>query len=177
MEESKWEKDNTPYLVFPCRKCKQFSYVKTSQKTKRCLRCGYSHFVKDIIGGGEIVYGMTAAVEGVKKRQNEILLNKAAKKLEFRSENDYILTLNGPKENLTISNNGNKELEFTNKFIDILIELSKSYKEFPRYLIEIMADNYAIPQPELSLLIRHFREKGILTISSSKAYYYKVNFK
>ena len=88
MEENTFDKDKTPYLVFACKKCQQFSYVKTSQATKKCLRCGRSHRVKSILGEGEIVYGMTLAVNTVKRNQNQLTFP------EFRSQGDFIINSN-----------------------------------------------------------------------------------
>ena len=88
MEEIAFKKDESPYLVFTCKKCRQYSYVKTTQKTKKCLRCGRTHQVKDILSLGEIIYGMTAAVEVVKQKQTELAIP------EFRSEGDFVVITN-----------------------------------------------------------------------------------
>ena len=65
MEEAAFKKDETPYLIYESSKCRQFMYVKTTQKGKKCLRCGRTHVVSKIIDSGEIVYGMSAAVAEV----------------------------------------------------------------------------------------------------------------
>ncbi|MCK4859155.1 MAG: hypothetical protein KAS87_01200, partial [Candidatus Omnitrophica bacterium] len=88
MEEIAFKKDETPYLVFVCKKCRQYSYVKTVQKTKKCLRCGRTHQVKDILNLGEIVSGMTEAVNTVKRKQTELAIP------EFRSEGDFVVATN-----------------------------------------------------------------------------------
>lgn len=54
MEDTAWKKDETPYLVFACRKCRQYTYVKTTQKSKKCARCRRTHTVSDIMGSGEV---------------------------------------------------------------------------------------------------------------------------
>ena len=41
-------------------------YAKTTQKTKKCLRCGCSHKVSTVINSGVIVKRMTEAVNMVK---------------------------------------------------------------------------------------------------------------
>ena len=86
MEDVGFKKNETPYLVFACKKCKEFSYVKTIQKTKKCLRCGKTHQVRDILNKGEVVNGMTEAVNAVKRKQNEIAIP------EFRSGGDFVIT-------------------------------------------------------------------------------------
>ena len=72
IEEIAWKKDETPYIVFSCSKCKQFTYTKTTQKLKKCVRCGRTHIVANIEEQGEIVYGISKAVELVKIKQNEM---------------------------------------------------------------------------------------------------------
>jgi len=57
-------------------KCKQYLYVKTSQKAKRCLRCGQYHKISSIINSGEIVKGLSEAVDAVKTRQNELAIKE-----------------------------------------------------------------------------------------------------
>lgn len=167
------EKDETPYLIFACRKCQQFSYVKTSQKTKKCLRCGHSHQVKSIMDEGEIVYGMTLAVNTVKKKQNKLAIP------EFRSQNDFIIdtksTLNNTKtlsySKGKISNQPDNNL----KFKILLLKLSKLYRKFPAYMIEIMAEDSGIPSQEIPLLIKMFKKMGFLILLKDEEFYYKIS--
>ena len=88
MEEIAIKKDETPYLIFACKKCKEYSYVKTTQKTKKCLRCGRTHQVQRILNDGEVVCGMTEAVNSVKRKQNELAIP------EFRSGSDFVVSIN-----------------------------------------------------------------------------------
>ena len=181
MEETAFKKDETPYLVFACKKCRQYSYVKTVQKTKKCLRCGRTHQVKDILGLGEVVSGMTAAVDYVKQKQNEIAIP------EFRSEGDFAVasnkfpTRNPPvkksKSKVILDKEGDKNAksDFTEQFNEVLLELSKLYGKFPRYMLEIMADNYGIPELELKLFIRSFKKQGILTVLKNESFYYQLD--
>ena len=89
MEEATFKKDENPYLIFECTKCKQFMYVKTTQKGKKCLRCGRTHTVSKIINSGEIVNGMTTAVEEVKKKQNEFGISALGHTPELRAFGDF----------------------------------------------------------------------------------------
>ena len=188
MEEIAFKKDESPYLVFTCKKCRQYSYVKTTQKTKKCLRCGRTHQVKDILGFGEVVYGMTAAVETVKQKQTELSIP------EFRSEGDFVVATNKfptrtpvkkskSKDLLDKDKNKNKDsdkindMDFIERFCEVLLELSKLYGKFPKYVIEIMADNYGIPAVELKLLINNFKKQGVLTVLKNENFYYKLNVK
>jgi len=180
MEEIAFKKDETPYLVFTCKKCRQYSYVKTTQKTKKCLRCGHTHQVKDLLGLGEVVYGMTAAVDTVKQKQTELAIP------EFRSEGDFFVATNKfpiripikkSKRKVLSDKDNNKNIDFKEPFSEILLELSKLYGKFPKYMLEIMAQNYGIPAVELKLLIKGFKKQGIITVLKNKDFYYQIDLK
>ena len=182
MEEIAFKKDETPYLVFTCKKCRQYSYVKTTQKTKKCLRCGSTHQVKDILGLGEIVYGMSAAVDSVKQKQTELAIP------EFRSEGDFVVATNKTPTRTRVKksiskvlsdkdNDNDKSLNFEARFTEVLLELSKLYGKFPKYILEIMADNYGIPALELKFLIKNFKKQEVLTVLKNENYYYHLEVK
>ena len=182
MEDIAFKKDESPYLVFTCKKCRQYSYVKTTQKTKKCLRCGRTHQVKDILGFGEVVYGMTAAVETVKQKQTELAIP------EFRSEGDFVVATNKFQTRTPIKRSKSKvlldkdkdndeSLDFKLQFSEVLLELSKLYGKFPKYVLEIMAENYGIPAVALKLLIKSFKNQGVLTVLKNENFYYKLNEK
>ena len=170
MEDIAIKKDETPYLVFACRKCYQFSYVKTVQKTKKCLRCGRTHQVRDILNDGEVVYGMTEAVNTVKRKQNELAIP------EFRSGSDFVVATNTiarPKNRVKALRNEDQEVDYEERFAEMLFELSKLYKRFPRYMLEIMAENYGIPAIELKTLITNAKKSEILTKNGDNDLYYR----
>ncbi len=175
MEEIGFKKDKTPYLIFACRKCQQFVYVKTTQKTKKCLRCGRSHQVKTLLDEGETVHGMTLAVNTVKRKQNELAIP------EFRSQNDFIIDTKSIHNNgLTFSyskqdNNHEQDIRF--KFKTLLLKLSKLYSKFPVYLIEIMAEDSGIPCQEIPRLIKKFKKKGFLIPIKDEQFYFKISQK
>ena len=182
MEEIAFKKDETPYLVFTCKKCRQYSYVKTTQKTKKCLRCGRTHQVKKVLGLGEVVYGMTAAVEAVKQKQSELAVP------EFRSEGDFVVASNKFPTRTPVKKNKRKVLmeidsdkninsDLKEQFSEILLELSKLYGKFPKYMLEIMAENYGIPALELKLLIKSFKKQGVLTVLKNEDFYYQLEVK
>ena len=186
MEETAFKKDETPYLVFTCKKCRQYSYVKTTQKTKKCLRCGRTHQVKDVISLGEVIHGMTAALDVVKQKQSELAIP------EFRSEGDFVVATNKFPTQAHVKNNikkvlsdgdrdndkdNDKSVDFEIRFIEVLLELSKLYGKFPKYILEIMADNYGIPALELKLLVKSFKKRGVLTVLKNENYYYQLEVK
>lgn len=173
VEKPVFKKDETPYLVFACIKCRQYSYVKSSQKTKKCLRCGCSHQVKDLLNRGEIVYGMSLAVNTVKKKQNELAVP------EFRSHNDFVIETNRnpkiPKSHSSSKTAYGNDLDNEIKFKSLLHNLSKMYRKFPAYMIEILAENSGIPKQELPLLIKEFKNKKFLIQLKEDDLYYKVS--
>jgi len=171
MEDIAIKKDEIPYLIFACKKCEQYSYVKTIQKTKKCLRCGRTHQVQGILTDGEVVFGMTEAVNTVKRKQNELATP------EFRSGSDFVVATNTiarPKSSVTVVRNEDQENDYEEKFMEMLLELSKRYKRYPKYLLEIMAENYGIPAIELNTLIRSAKKSGML-IKNDDDYYYSQN--
>ena len=168
MEDVAIKKDETPYLIFACKKCQQYSYVKTTQKTKKCLRCGRPHQVRDILNKGEVVYGMTEAVNAVKRKQNEIAIP------EFRSESDFVVATHDiirPTNRVKAIRNDDQEIEYGKKFSEMLFELSKLYKRFPKYMLEIMAEDYEIPAIKLKSLIKSAKRSGELIKNDDDTYY------
>ena len=65
-------------------------------------------------------------------------------------------------------------MNFKEQFIEVLLELSKLYGKFPKYMLEIMADNYGIPALELKVLIKSFKKQKILTVLKNENFYYQV---
>ena len=179
MEDLAFKKDETPYLIFACSKCEEFSYVKTTQKTKKCLRCGRTHQVRNILNDGEVVNGMTETVNTVKRKQNEIAIP------EFRSGSDFVIATHSGirpnsfrlKSNVIELKEGDQEIDYSGKFNDMLLELSKLYKRFPEYLLEIKTDDYGIPKSELMFLIRNAIESGDLIKNEGDDKYYRYRKK
>ena len=172
MEETVIKKDETPYIIFACKKCQQYSYVKTVQKTKKCLRCGRTHQVREILVDGEIVYGMTEAVNAVKRKQNELSTP------EFRSESDFVVATNAivrPKNKIKVIKDEDQKIDYGQKFTNMLFELSKLYKRFPSYMLEIMCKDYGIPVIELKTLIRSAKKSRMLIKNGDDDMYYKLN--
>lgn len=164
MEEIAWKTDTTPYLVFPCAKCKQYTYAKTTRKTKKCTRCGRSHVVSRIIASGEIVNGISVAVELVKKRQDELAIREFGTSPEFRTVNDFTIlkSVKGKSNKHEIIEKEDDEEEYYSKFRHMLVELSNMYPKFPFYIIEMMAENYNIPSSEVKILAITFQKRGFL---------------
>lgn len=175
MEEVRWKKDETPYLIFRCSKCYQYSYVKTTQKTKKCLRCNHIHQVQNLLGKGEIVKGMTTAVERVKMLQNELARNKLGRDPELMSEKGFSLPLKD--DFMQVSEFTSKDQDFEEEekqylaFLTMLCKLNSSYKKFPLYLINIIADEKGIPHSVLPSLIRKaIREKKLKKLNDLYTY-------
>jgi len=173
LEEIAWKKDETPYLVFSCTKCNGFSYVKTTQKRKKCPRCGRVHLVSNILDSGEIINGISAAVNHVKEKQNELAIKELGAPPEFRSFNDFTVP-----SNIKSSRDEEEQEEediYIHRFKKMLIKLAEMYKELPFYVIELMADNYGIPSSEVKILTRLFLKEGILIRKANSYYIVKIN--
>ena len=56
----------------------------------------------------------------------------------------------------------------------MLIEISKNYKEFPDYIIELMAENYNIPNSEIKLLTIYFLKEGFLIQLDNSLYSIRI---
>jgi len=161
LEDVEWKRDETPYIVFPCRKCKQYMYVKQAQKTKKCLRCGRSHKVSDIKNSGEIVNGMTNAVKTVKARQHELAFRELGTAPEYRALGDFRPHNSLRPKRRTVESSG-VENDYLPQFKKMLSELSDIYTIVPSYIFEISADDYNIPKSELEILIHSFQKIGII---------------
>ena len=170
MEKGKWKRDETPYLIFQCSKCQQYSYVKTTQKTKKCLRCNRTHQVQHLLAKGEIVKGMTAAVERVIILQNKLSRNNLSRNPDLVSEKGFSLpqkdgfTSGSEIPNEYNVNDDDIEIEndFYPTFLGMLHMLSAIHKKFPRYLIDIMAEEKCVPLSLIPTLVRKaIREKKL----------------
>ncbi len=179
MSEQKWTRDKTPYLVFPCKRCHQYSYVKLTQKTKKCLRCGHNHSLNSIIPTGQVVQGMTKALELVKKRQGS--MNDSP---QFKANNSFTLSTNGRDKDLNYTKKQRdedswfecvEEDNYRDLFKEILKRLTAMYQTFPKYMIEIMAEEYSIPRQKIPELLRAMINQGILRYSKDKEHYFLLN--
>ncbi len=176
MEEIAWKTDETPYVVFQCAKCKQYTYTKTTRKTKKCTRCGRSHTVCKIMNSGEIVNGISTAVELVKKKQDEFAIKELGTSPEFRTVNDFKIAKSHEDKKIEseiIVKVGNEE-QYYSKFKHMLIELSTMYPKFPFYILEMMAENYNIPSSEVKLLANNFQKQGLLIRLDENLYHVSI---
>jgi len=156
-------KDQKPYLVFACANCGQYSHVKTTQKTKKCLRCGRSHQVR-LIKNAETVFGMNAAVETVKQKQAGLALARLGKEPDLESFSSFILPANKLKKVTKGSErNGERKDEGTaQSFKRLLEQISSVSTRFPEHSIQLLADEFGIPKEELPILVSRFIQKGVL---------------
>ena len=168
MEEIAWKRYETPYLVFPCEKCNQYTYTKTTRKTKKCARCRHLNIIEKVRSNGEVVNGISIAVEVVKLRQNEFAIEELGTLPEFRTVDDFKITTSSQNESFLIEED--KEEEYYTKFILGLQELHELYEKFPIYMIELIAEKYNIPGPEIKLLIRTFQKERKLIRTDGNLY-------
>jgi len=173
MDDLIWKKDENPYVVFKCAKCKQYIYVKTIQKTKKCLRCGRSYQVNKILKEGEVLKGIVNAMNRVKQKQNDLALEETGANPDLRAINDFFVAGNDTSIDRTSAASRKKGLkdDYDQSFNQLLVRLSKLYHEFPEYLIKILGEEFEIPDSELKLLIRRFvNKKNLIPLNNN---YYK----
>jgi hypothetical protein len=172
VELDRWRRDETPYLIFSCAKCKRWLYVKTTQKKKKCLSCGRYHTVQKILDKGLIVNGMSEAISIIKQKQNELALNEMSINPDLKTENSFFLfKVYKLKKKKLIANAPN--IDYDRSFNELLIHLSKNYQRFPKYLIQLLAKDYEIPNSEITLLITKYTIKGILVPLKNDYYFLK----
>ncbi len=172
LEGRAFKKDGKPYLVFACTKCGQYSYVKLIQKGKKCLRCGRTHQVRKLKNSGEIVNGISTAVEMVKKRQNELAIDELGGKPDLLTSQSFKKARESSFSNYKEENEGLDQYE---EFKRLLIKKTKRFTDFPRYVIELVAEESGLTKSEREKYLRILIKKRIL-ISLDKGKY-KFNYK
>ena len=174
-KEMEFKRDKTPYYVFACSKCLQYSYVKTKQKTKKCLRCGMLHHVKNLASISEVINGITAAKDRVIILQNEFARNYLGFEPAFHADNEFSLNLSTSKKPREVKKFIPKDDEAEiSKFKIILRSLHTQYKEFPRYLIELAAQDWGISKKEIHFLITKFLHEGSLKKTNEGLYSLRI---
>ncbi len=176
--EITWTRDLTPYYVFACKKCGQYTYAKTTQKTKKCVRCGRNHQVRLMIVNSELASGITAAVETIKERQGELAVKELGRAPDLRLPNEFCVKTKCPDFSTIVPEKINKKKVkvdegYTEEFCKVLLKLSRSYSEFPAYLIEMISEEFSIPSTEVQLLTASFMKQGILKVT--KVDYYEID--
>ncbi len=173
MEEIAWKSDETPYLVFSCKKCNQYTYAKTTRKSKKCARCSHLNIIEEVKVNGEVVNGISIAVEVVKLRQNQFAIEELGTSPEFRTVDDFKITTTSQKEFSIIKDD--KDEDYYSKFSLGLQELHGLYKKFPIYMIELIAEKYSIPESEIKLLIKTFQKERKLIKTNGNLYKLNLN--
>ncbi len=68
-------------------------------------------------------------------------------------------------------------MDYSNSFYEMLQILHRNYKKFPKFLIEITAENYEIPIEQIKPLLLKFRKEGILLIVKDEGYTFTLKAK
>ena len=66
-------------------------------------------------------------------------------------------------------------MDYSETFLEMLQFLQLTYKKFPKFMIEVMAENYGIPLKEVKPLMHKFRKEGILLILRNEGYTFTLN--
>ncbi|MFW9782649.1 MAG: hypothetical protein ACFFFB_10240 [Candidatus Heimdallarchaeota archaeon] len=67
------------------------------------------------------------------------------------------------------------EIDYSERFLEALKYLHNTYKKFPKFMIEIIAENYEIPPAEIKALIYLYTKNGMLKIIKNEGYYYQLD--
>ena len=163
MEEVRWKKDETSYLLFSCEKCGRWLYVKTTQKNKKCLSCRKTHNVNSIKNRSEVVKGITSAARRVKDLQHELAQKEGEGLPDLRSEDDFstITTKSSQLSSNKISSKRcNKNIDLSRQFYKALLDVK--FQSFPFYIIEMIAEELEIQKSDLIMLMRGYIKAKIL---------------
>lgn len=68
-------------------------------------------------------------------------------------------------------------MDYSGTFYNMLEFLQRNYNKFPKFMIEIMAENFNIPFKEIKPLLQKFRKEGILLIVKDEGYTFTLNKK
>ena len=165
-ENLTFKKDETPYIVFLCMKCKQYLYVKTTQATKKCLRCRHNNKMSKAKSSGYIVNGLSLAIEAIKEKQNELAFEKLGESPDLRAEGVFVISVKNRKRQDVISKKHEKntdgEINYTGIFKIMLNETFEEFKEVPFYVIELKAEDLEIPKKDIKLQMSKAIREGIL---------------
>lgn len=171
-------KDQKPYVVIQCKKCHQYFYSKTEVKNKKCPRCKQNHVIKDFLENSLIVNGITQACESVIEKQNDLAIKELGRAPDLKSEYDFCVytpsdctpssmfnenKIKKKRKDLAINSN-----DYSALFIEMLKEVSQSYEEVPKFVIDMKAEEYEIPLSEIKILMKEF--KKILIPTSNNLY-------
>jgi len=66
-------------------------------------------------------------------------------------------------------------VDYSERFLEMLQFLQLTYRKFPKFMIEIMAENYGIPLKEIKPLMIKFRKEGILLILKEEGYTFRLS--
>jgi hypothetical protein len=67
------------------------------------------------------------------------------------------------------------DIDYSNQFLEVLQYLQSTYKKFPKFMIEITAENYGIPATEVRDLIYIYMKNGILKILKKEGFYFQLD--
>ncbi len=165
METNKWKKDKTPYYIFACVKCGRTLYVKTTQKTKKCLNCMRIHHLAKLPDTTEVIYGLNNTINAVKDKQHTLAIKETGHTPDLRSNNEFRVRTHPAKPSnfsKTLLGVDHGDSAYVKEFKTLLLDLFSKFKEFPQYMIHIMSSEYHIPDSEIPLLLSRFIHNGML---------------
>jgi len=139
------------YIVFPCRKCYQYTYANVDQKGKKCPRCGQNHKISEI--SGEIVNNLKEANLLVRKKQYEFDKKSGFKKLHLSSLTSGFTIPGSDKSTINfqqfIEKNRKDNKNSYNKFIFWLKQLKSNFSTIPENIFNLFFINKGFKSSEI----------------------------
>ena len=65
--------------------------------------------------------------------------------------------------------------DYSKRFLEVLQYLQSTYKKFPKFMIEITAEEFGIPNQDINDLIYIHMKDGILKILRNEGFYYQLS--
>jgi len=169
------------YIVFPCKKCCQYTYARVNQKGKKCPRCGKNHKISEI--SGEIVNNLKEANLLVRKKQDGFAIKNGFKNLDLSSLTSGFNIPGSDKSTFNFHQFRKKNKENNknsyNKFIFGLKQLKSNFSTFstiPENIFTLFFINNGFKSSEIKQLVKlALRDKKIdQYLKNNNVKYYQI---
>ncbi len=139
------------YIVFPCKKCCQYTYGRVNQKGKKCPRCGKNHKISEI--SGEIVNNLKEANLLVRKKQDGFTIKNGFKNVDLASLTSGFSIPGSDKSRSKFQQfrkkNKENDKNSYNKFIFELKKLKCNFSTIPQTIFNLFFINKGFKSSEI----------------------------
>jgi len=166
------------YIVFPCKKCCQYTYARVNQKGKKCPRCMQNHKISEI--SGEIVTNLKEANLLVRKKQNGFTKERGYKNLDLASLTSGFTIPGSDKSTIKIQQfrgkNKHNDKNSYNKFIFELKQLKCNFSTIPVNIFTSFFINKGFKSSEIRKFIKlSLKDKKIdQYLKNNNVKYYQI---